>query len=100
MPPTAMSSAARARMPAYNGEPSRAHPSACSRKRRAIRSRPSITGPASQSGSALELVIGEEAATDDGLLDVRRALADEEHRRFAVEPLDLVLLRVAVATVD
>src|SRR6476469_5160000 len=50
--------------------------------------------------SSLELVVLDEAAADDHPLDVGRALADEQHRRLAVEALDLVLLGVAVAAVD
>src|SRR3954454_5654741 len=50
--------------------------------------------------SALELVLLQQPATDDHPLDVGRALADEQHRRLAVEALDLVLLGVAVAAVD
>src|SRR5919206_37357 len=37
---------------------------------------------------------------DDHALDLRRALADEQQRGVAVQALDLVLLRVAVAAVD
>src|SRR3712207_7923947 len=36
----------------------------------------------------------------DHALDLRRALADEQQRRVAVDALDLVLLGVAVAAVD
>src|SRR3954453_16156127 len=50
--------------------------------------------------SALELVLLEQPAADDHPLDVSGALADEEHRRLAVQPLDLVLLGVAVAAMD
>src|SRR3712207_9066955 len=50
--------------------------------------------------SALDLVLLEQAAADDRLLDLAGALADEQERRLAHEPLDLVLLGVAVATVD
>src|SRR5690606_38797713 len=51
-------------------------------------------------GSALELVLPEQAAADDRLLDLAGALTDEQERRLAHEPLDLVLLGVAVAAVD
>src|SRR5215217_5390971 len=47
-----------------------------------------------------DLVPLEELAADDHALDLRGALADQEQRRVAVEPLDLVLLGVAVAAVD
>src|SRR6478609_8169672 len=50
--------------------------------------------------SGLELVVLDEAAADDHPLDVGRALADQQHRRLAVEALDLVLLGVAEAAVD
>ena len=33
-------------------------------------------------------------------LDVSGPLADQQHRRLAIEPLDLVLLGIAVAAVD
>src|SRR5512147_1682861 len=49
---------------------------------------------------ASELVVLEQPPPDDHLLDLGRALADEQHRRLPVEPLDLELLRVAVAAVD
>jgi NADPH:quinone reductase-like Zn-dependent oxidoreductase len=42
----------------------------------------------------------EEAPADDRLLDFRGPLPDQEHGGIAVEALDLVLLRVAVAAVD
>src|SRR5688572_33483439 len=48
----------------------------------------------------LDLVPLEELAADDHALDLRGALADQQQRRVAVEALDLVLLRVAVAAVD
>src|SRR3982074_2539845 len=50
--------------------------------------------------SVFGLVLAEEAAADDGLLDLAGALADEQERRLTHEPLDLVLLGVAVAAVD
>src|SRR5512139_3197579 len=50
--------------------------------------------------SAAQLVLLQETTPDDHLLDVGRALADQQHRRLAVEPLDLVLLGVAVAAMD
>src|SRR5664280_2172944 len=50
------------------------------------------------SASALELVVLQQAPTNDHPLDLRSALADEQHGSLAVEPLDLVLLGVAVAT--
>src|SRR5664280_1126933 len=52
------------------------------------------------SASALELVVLQQAPTNDHPLDLRSALADEQHGSLAVEPLDLVLLGVAVAAVD
>jgi hypothetical protein len=45
-------------------------------------------------------VAAQQGAADDHPLDLARALADQEQRRVAVEPLDLVLLAVAVAAVD
>src|SRR5215207_5678903 len=42
----------------------------------------------------------EQLLADHHLLDLGRALADQEQRRVAVDALDLVLLRVAVAAVD
>src|SRR5918999_5272028 len=48
----------------------------------------------------LDLVARQQLAPDDHALDLRRALADQQQRRVAVQPLDLVLLRVAVAAVD
>ena len=42
----------------------------------------------------------QEAPRDHELLDLVRPLAEDEQRRVAVEPLDDVLLRVAVAAVD
>src|SRR5215211_5719858 len=47
-----------------------------------------------------DLVPLEELAADDHALDLRGSLADQQQRRVAVEPLDLVLLRVTVAAVD
>src|SRR6187551_766557 len=48
----------------------------------------------------LDLVPLQQLLTDHHALDLRGPLADQEQRRVAVEALDLVLLRVAVATVD
>src|SRR5438128_491604 len=52
--------------------------------------------------SAIEsdLMTLQELAADDHALDLGGALADQEQRRIAVQALDLVLLGVAVATVD
>src|ERR671931_2960843 len=47
-----------------------------------------------------DLVSLEQLAPDHHLLDLRGPLADQEQRRVAVDPLDLVLLRVSVAAVD
>src|SRR4051812_34159123 len=47
-----------------------------------------------------ELVLPHQPAADDRLLDLRGALADEQKRRLAEQPLDLVLLGVAIAAVD
>src|SRR4051794_20850359 len=47
-----------------------------------------------------DLVALQELASDDHALDLRGALADQQQRRVAVEPLDLVLLGVAIAAVD
>src|ERR1700749_4056369 len=54
-----------------------------------------ISAPAS-----LDLVPLEDLFADHHALDLGGSLADQEQRRVAVEALDLVLLRVAVATVD
>src|SRR3954452_6062842 len=48
----------------------------------------------------LDLVSLQELLADHHALDLRGALADQQQRRVAVETLDLVLLRVAVAAVD
>src|SRR6476646_4076447 len=48
----------------------------------------------------LDLVPLEELLADHHALDLRGALADQQQRGVAVEALDLVLLRVAVAAVD
>src|SRR6201996_1539883 len=48
----------------------------------------------------LDLVPLEDLFADHHALDLRGPLADQEQRRVAVEALDLVLLRVAVAAVD
>src|SRR3954471_15300181 len=48
----------------------------------------------------LDLVPLQELLADHHALDLRGALADQQQRRVAVEALDLVLLRVAVAAVD
>src|SRR5579884_654281 len=48
----------------------------------------------------LDLVALEQLAPDHHPLDLASALADQQQRRVAVEALDLVLLRVAVAAVD
>ena len=47
-----------------------------------------------------DLVLLQQAAPDDHLLDLRGALADQQHGRFPVQALDLVLLGEAVAAVD
>src|SRR6202012_5446306 len=48
----------------------------------------------------LDLVPLEDLFADHHALDLGGPLADQEQRRIAVEALDLVLLRVAVAAVD
>src|SRR6476661_7204028 len=48
----------------------------------------------------LDLVSLEELLADNHALDLGGSLADQQQRRVAVEALDLVLLRVAVAAVD
>src|SRR6476469_7729927 len=48
----------------------------------------------------LDLVPLQQLLADNHALDLRGPLADQQQRRVAVEALDLVLLRVAVATVD
>src|SRR3982750_4422649 len=47
-----------------------------------------------------ESVLTQQALADDGLLDFAGALADQEERCVAHQALHLVLLGVAVATVD
>src|SRR5215210_6734297 len=47
-----------------------------------------------------DLVALQQLLADDHALDLGGALADQQQRRVPVEPLDLVLLRVAVAAVD
>src|SRR4051794_40181973 len=47
-----------------------------------------------------DLVALEELLADHHALDLRGALADQQQRRIPVEPLDFVLLGVAVAAVD
>src|SRR5829696_594768 len=62
---------------------------------------PSILSHASSLRSAqLDLVALEQLLADHHALDLGGALSDQEQRGVAVEPLDLVLLRVAVAAVD
>src|SRR4051794_34112851 len=53
-----------------------------------------------QAASGSDPVTLEQLLADDHPLDLRRALADEQQRGVAVQPLDLVLLGVAVAAVD
>src|SRR6478752_7090268 len=48
----------------------------------------------------LDLVPLQQLLADHHALDLRGPLADQQQRRVAVEALDLVLLRVAVAAVD
>src|SRR5680860_1667375 len=48
----------------------------------------------------LDLVPLQKLLADHHALDLRGPLADQQQRRVAVEALDLVLLRVAVAAVD
>src|ERR1700742_817392 len=50
--------------------------------------------------SRLDLVALEDLFADHHALDLGGPLADQKQRRVAVEALDLVLLRVAVAAVD
>src|SRR5438128_6346507 len=47
-----------------------------------------------------DLVPLQQLFADHHALDLRGALADQDQRRVAVEALDLLLLRVAVAAVD
>src|SRR5438876_1236321 len=78
---------------------------------------PAVPGPSNASSAAqpavqphlrtraglvtwLDPVSLEQLLPDHHALDLGRALADQEQRRVAVEPLDLVLLRVAVPAVD
>src|SRR5215217_7165860 len=49
---------------------------------------------------SLDLVALQQLLADHHALDLGGALADQQQRGVAVEPLDLVLLRVAVAAVD
>src|SRR4051812_630891 len=59
-----------------------------------------VSGDVMRVSPGLDLVALEELLADDHSLDLRRALADEQQRRVAVQALDLVLLGVAVAAVD
>src|SRR5665811_761084 len=52
------------------------------------------------SPTSAQSVVLQQSPTDYHLLDIRRAFTDEQHRRLAIEPLDLVLLGVSVAAVD
>src|SRR5690606_23940205 len=61
---------------------------------------PSVSPTARRARSALELVVLEHGLADDHLLDVGGALADQHELDLAHDALDLVLLGVAVATVD
>src|SRR4051794_5445641 len=56
--------------------------------------------PAWRRARRLDLVAPQQRAADDHALDLRRALADQQQRRVAVQALDLVLLGVPVAPVD
>src|SRR3954464_8776710 len=49
---------------------------------------------------ALDLVALEQLLSDHHALDLGGALADQQQRGVAVQPLDLVLLRVAVTALD
>src|ERR1700727_1386859 len=66
--------------------------SAIKRTARAVRTRNAATRS--------DLVSLQELAADHHPLDLRRALADQQQRRVPVQPLDLVLLGVAVAAMD
>ena len=105
--------ARRGRAPRRARRPAALHPA-----RRAVGSRScrsgapggagSRSGPGATSRSApsgpprwcSDLVPLQQLLADHHALDLRGALADQQQRRVAVEPLDLVLLRVAVAAVD
>src|SRR5438105_3166812 len=52
------------------------------------------------SSAASDLVALEQLLADHHALDLGRALADQEERCIAVEPLDLVLLRIPVAAMN
>src|SRR5689334_15032244 len=49
---------------------------------------------------ALESILFEQSAPNDHFLDFGGTFADQQHRRLAVETLDLVLLGETVAAVD
>jgi hypothetical protein len=57
-------------------------------------------GDPGRCGRSAEPVVFQDPSADDHLLDVRGALADEQHRGLAVEALDLVLLGEPVPAVD
>src|SRR4029453_8637745 len=61
---------------------------------------PSSSAARADRGVGSEFVVFEEAAADDHALDVGGALADEQHRGLAVQPLDLVLLGEALPALD
>src|ERR1700761_3789252 len=64
----------------------------------AVRIRSGVDAISAPPGS--DLVPLEQLFADHHALDLRGPLADQEQRGVAVEALDLVLLRVAVAAVD
>src|SRR5712691_510380 len=77
---------------------SHASPPACKLLKRLVSHQRGVAGCRPPTGS--EPVLLQQPAADDHLLDVGRALTDQQHRSLPVEPLYLVLLGVAVAPVD
>src|SRR5437764_3813530 len=65
-----------------------------------VSSRSRTRRPPARGATGSDLVALEQLAPDDHALDLARALADQLQRSVAVDPLDLVLLGVAVAAVD
>ena len=68
--------------------------------RRRARARPCGSRPSSGAGAKFIAERFEQAPRDEQLLDLVRALADQEQRRVAVVPLGPELRRVPVAAVD
>src|SRR5690348_8646027 len=62
--------------------------------------RRAVAGTRNRMRTWSESVVGEKALADDVLLDLAGALADQQERRVAHQPLDLVFLRIPVSAVN